>query len=122
MEDKSEYLIIKKSTIQQRINDLESKLVANPKNDENVDEFNLFWISKQNELHQVLSNSIPLIPEIEKAFDSGVNSVILKIINEKDNTIGHSKGFTTRKIGEWVEPYSREYIKQDYISNLKLDI
>ena len=37
MEDKSEYLIIKRSTIQQRINDLESKLVVNPKNDENVD-------------------------------------------------------------------------------------
>jgi len=122
MEDKSEYLIINKTAIQKRIDELETKIIDNPKMDEDIDEFNLFWITKQNELQQVLSNSIPLIPEIEKAFDSGVNSVILKIINEKDNTIGHSKDFTTRKIGEWVEPYSREYIKQDYISNLKLNI
>ena len=122
MEDKSEYLIINKTAIQKRIAELETKIIDNPKMDEDIDEFNLFWITKQNELQQVLSNSIPLIPEIEKAFDSGVNSVILKIINEKDNTIGHSKGFTTRAIGEFVEPYSREYVKKDYLSNLKLDI
>jgi hypothetical protein len=122
MEDKSEYLIINKTAVQKRIAELETKIIDNPKMDEDIDEFNLFWITKQNELQQVLSNSIPLIPEIEKSFDSGVNSVILRILNEKDNTIGHSKGFITRAIGEFVEPYSREYVKKDYLSNLKLDI
>ena len=44
-------------------------------------------------IEEILSQSTPLIPEIEKAFDAGVHEDYL-------NTIG----------------------KQDYISNLKLDI
>ena len=108
MDIQVEYVIIDKKAIENR---LEKLKVFQYHNQEAI-----------YELEQILSQSTPLIPEIEKSFDSGVNSVILKIINEKDNTIGHSKGFTTRVIGEWVEPYPREYVKKDYLSNLKLDI
>ena len=91
-----EYIIINKTAIQQRIEELESKIIPNPNFDGEIDSHNLLFIAKQNELNEVLSQSTPLIPEIEKAFDAG------------------------EEFGNGVSSFS--YNKQDYISNLKLDI
>ena len=94
--DEEEYIIINKTAIQKRIEELESKIIPNPNFDSEIDSHNLLFIAKQNELNKILSKSTPLIPEIEKAFISGCQS---------------ERRFTKR-IDE---------IK-DYISNLKLDI
>jgi hypothetical protein len=51
------------------------------------------------------------------AFDAGTKSVILQITNNDDNTIGYSKGFTTKKIGELIEPHVRIRDKEEYIEN-----
>jgi len=84
---KDELIIINKTAIQKRIEELENK--------KGIDTFedNCIFAEKQT-LKQLLSQSTPLIPEIEKAFDLG---------------------FST------PESYYKED-KQDYISNLKLDI
>lgn len=70
----NEYIIVDKTKILKRIEELESKLIPNPNNDFSIDSYNLLYIAKQNALHEFLSNSIPLIPEIEKAFIDGKNS------------------------------------------------
>jgi hypothetical protein len=66
MDIQVEYVIIDKKAIENR---LEKLKVFQYHNQEAI-----------YELEQILSQSTPLIPEIEKSFDSGVNSVILKII------------------------------------------
>lgn len=101
MKDKSEYVIINKTDIQNRL--------------EKLKDFPYHNGEQIYELEQVLANSVPLMPEIEKTFDSGVESVILRITNKTANTVGHSKGFTTRVIGEWIEPYPREWLKQAHL-------
>lgn len=101
MKDKPEYVIINKTDIQNRL--------------EKLKDFPYHNGEQIYELEQVLANAVPLMPEIEKTFDSGVESVILRITNEDANTVGHSKGFTTRAIGEWVEPYPREWLKQAHL-------
>lgn len=68
---KDEYIIINKTALQKRIEELESKIVPNPNFDSQIDSHNLLFIAKQNELNNILSQSTPLIPEIEKAFDAG---------------------------------------------------
>ena len=88
----TEYIIINKTAIQKRIEELESKIDPNDKKSNPI-----WWqhkgqlIEKEiNTLKQILSQSTPLIPEIEKAL--------------------YAKG-------AWFEDEV-----QDYISNLKLDI
>ena len=86
----SKYVIIDAETIQKRIDELENFYMTARKVGIIMDA-----IDKEIEtLKQILSQSTPLIPEIEKA---------------------------------WVDGFSRpdqdyEEQKQDYISNLKLDI
>ena len=83
--ESNEYVIINKAVIQQRIEELE----------EAEGFIKDFYNKAQLDcLKQILFQSTPLIPEIEKAFDNGVL------------TLGH-----------FVEKE-----KQDYISNLKLNI
>ena len=87
----SKYIIIDAESIQKRIEELEK---------EEVSEFSpgrRLWVNSEiKNLKEVLSQSTPLIPEIEKAFDVG---------SER---------------GEYGEGNANN--KQDYISNLKLDI
>jgi hypothetical protein len=87
----SKYIIIDAESIQKRIEELEK---------EEVSEFSpgrRTWVNSAiKNLKEVLSQSTPLIPEIEKAFDAG---------SER---------------GEYGEGNANN--KQDYISNLKLDI
>lgn len=101
--EENQYVIISKTAIQKRIEELESKIIPNPNFDSEIDSHNLLFIAKQNELNKILSKSTPLIPEIEKAFDAGYDLNTweqLEIPNEE-----------------------RDYLnEQDYISNLKLDI
>lgn len=111
--ENQEYIIVNKAAIQKRIEEWENKY-----GNEDIESSSEAFIL----MKEFLSQSTHLIPEIEKAFDVGVTSVILKIDNEEDNTVGYSKGFITKKTGESVELYPREQIKQDYITNLKLDI
>jgi len=84
-----EYIIINKTAIQKRIEELEKEY-----NQESEEHMKDWFLGQIESLKQTLSQSTPLIPEIEKAFDSGVL------------TLGH---FVDKE-------------KQDYITNLKLDI
>ena len=93
MED--EFIIINKTAIQQKIEELHKLCVEGeyPLSAFNVD------------LEHLLSQSVPLIPEIEKAFDIGS----LKTEQCYNKTNGFVSGIIHTD-------------KQDYISNLKLDI
>jgi hypothetical protein len=83
-----EYIIINKTFIEKRIEELEK----------DIEDINLLKSGELSAYKEILSQSTPLISEIEKAFDKGKNA-------EANNylTIGRD-------------------IKQDYISKLKLDI
>ena len=84
-----EYLIINKTAIQKRIEELEylRKHSSSDNND--------YYQGQIKALNEILSQSTPLIPEVEKAFEEGFDKCL------EDNTI--------------MNP-------TDYISNLKLDI
>ena len=87
--DKEEYIIISKKAIQKRIEELEKEqeLINEEKEPISLN----INLKKQILLREVLSQSIPLTPEIEKAWLDGNTSS------------------------------TRDY-KEDYISNLKLDM
>ena len=93
----SEYIIINKKTILKRIEELE-KAIPLDRGEE------AFKLGRLKELNKILSQSTPLIPEIEKAFDAGHNL----------------SGRTNFRKG--TKEYESYINKQDYISNLKLDI
>lgn len=97
-----EYIIINKSKILERIEELKlQKVNLNLAYDSEIDalgEINM----EINTLNNVLSNSTPLIPEIEKAFDKG-NYETLKHYDSNDKS-----------------GYLRD--KENYISDLKLNI
>lgn len=94
-----EYIILNKSIVEKKIDELEkSKKWLSP----DIDSSDYYGLeSKINLLKGLLSQSTPLIPEIEKAFDDGC-----KYGDSNCETGGNSKLPN----------------KQDYISNLKLDI
>ena len=94
----NEYIIVNKTAIQKRIEELESKIIPNPNFDSEIDSHNLLFIAKQNELNKILSQSTPLLPEIKKSYDVG--------------SYNHHSQYT--------EKY--DTLKQLYISNLKFDI
>ena len=87
-----ECIIVNKTAIQKRIEELENTLKYEPN-----PFLNTSYQTELNTLKRILSKSTPLIPEIEKAFDSS-----------------------------WFKAHgvmaNKEKEKQDYISNLKLDI
>ena len=97
---KDEYVIISKTAIQKRIEELESKIIPNPNFNSEIDSHNLLFMAKQNELNKIISQSTPLIPEIEKAY-----------------TKAFSEGIVFGMHTEYKYKTS-----QDYIANLKLDI
>ena len=100
---KDEYIIVNKTAIQKRIEELEKEyILLSNKSDRslsNIEEEREI-VGEQRALAKILSQSTPLTPEIEKAFDKGGN------VSEK--SYFNSKGY--------------KIVKQDYISNLKLDI
>ena len=97
----NEYIIVNKTLIQKRIEELETK--RNSEHKKGHDKSALRYENTILELKQILSQSTSLIPEIEKAFDAGYDLNTweqLEIPNEE-----------------------RDYLNtQDYITNLKLDI
>ena len=98
---KDEYIIINKSVIQKRIEELERLYKGCEKPSIQGTLYNQLGI----ELKKFLSQSTPLIPEIEKAFDSG------ELYGREDMQI---------TIGRVSEKNSFSVDKQDYISNLNL--
>lgn len=93
----SKYIIIDAETIEKRIMELEIRIIPNHNNNNSeIDNFNLLFIAKQNELNNILKQSTPLMPEIEKAYNAG------KLHNELSITFDNPQG--------------------RYISNLKLNI
>ena len=97
-----EYIIINKTAIQKRIEELENLLEDEPNPFINTD-----YNAELSALKQILSQSTPLIPEIEKAFDAGQFEEYKEISFD-----GGENYETVRIIKE----------KEEYISNLKLDI
>lgn len=88
---KDEYIIISKTAIQQRIEELEEE---QKQINEETEPISLnINLKKQILIREILSQSTPLIPEIEKAFELGA----------ANNANGKP-------------------LLSDYISNLKLDI
>jgi hypothetical protein len=101
----NEYIIINKTAIQKRIEELENDL-----KDEPNPFLNTSYQSELDVLKKILSQSISLIPEIEKAIEFG-----------KD--IRREKSFINNNYGSPFVDYedsTEETI--NYISNLKLDI
>ena len=97
---KEEYIVISKTAIQKRIEELENYTYAT----QNI------YLEGRNEgelscLLNLLSQSTPLIPEIEKAFDEARK---LKTFNLEDVPLDVKLGY--------------EVEKEEYITNLKLDI
>lgn len=88
----NEYVIFNKSLIEKRIKELEVLY----KNSEKPSIQGTIYNQLSLELKKILSQSTPLIPEIENAIDYGIRNF-----------------FGTKKHTE---------IREDYISNLKLDI
>ena len=92
---KDEYIIVNKTAIQKRIDDLIAEFRGKVG-------YNMA-LCEVDDLKQIISQSIPLIPEIEKAFDAGYDLNTfeqLEIPNEERDCLN----------------------TQDYINNLKLEI
>ena len=90
---KDKYAIINIETIQKRIEELESIIkIAEP-------DFKCVLVAEQVALAQVVSQSTPLIPEIEKSIKQGIRL-----------------GKTSQSV---IEQFER---KQEYINNLTFNI
>lgn len=104
---KDEYIIINKTAIQKRIEELERLY----KGCEKPSIQGTLYYQLNIELKKILSQSTPLIPEIEEAFNTGFY-----------------KGYNVGQADAQSHPLAltiANYIhkdRQDYISNLKLDI
>lgn len=94
---KDEYVIISKKVLLKKIKDLEEKYLIYMRLQE--EKLALSCKETQFELKQVLSQSTPLIPVLEDAFNKGVNWTL------PDQSVMEIK-----------------ISKKDYISKLKLDI
>lgn len=103
---KDEYIIINKTQIQQRIEELKlTQSRIDKKHD--YEEWNEFQ-KRINLLEEILSQSTPLIPEIEKAFTKG-------------ERYGWDSQKSIGNIDEMKEKIKLQSL-DNYISNLKLDI
>lgn len=98
----NEYIIINANTIQERIDETKS----------DIDDY----YGRRKLLNEILSNSIPLIPEIKKAFDAGTNH---------NKSIGCNANHTDKLCyckNDMDCSYPIYLLKQDYISQLTLEI
>lgn len=95
---KDEYVVINKKTILKRIEELKKDYDEKAK--VNDDQWCSIIAGQIIALKQTISQSTPLIPEIEKAFDAG------------------------RKLSNRSQLYTPDFYwtKENYISNLKLNI
>ena len=107
-----EYIVINLSKLKERIEELESKIVPNPNFDNEIDNYNLLFIAKQNELKQILSKSTQLTPLLQNAFDESRRQHSWAGGNLYGDGYNEEQDLTDFK-------YSTS---QDYINNLKLDI
>lgn len=111
---KDEYIIINKTAIQKRIEELEKQygLLSN-KSDRLLSDIEeeREIVGEQRGLSQILSQSTPLIPELEKAFDEGFH---------KGYGVGQGDA-RNHPLALTLANHIHEE-RQDYISNLKLDI
>ena len=114
--NKEEYIIINKSVLEKRIEELEDI-------EKNSTLKSAARIDTIRELKQIISQSTPLIPEIEKQSinfaKNLLNNTIIKAKSIEDIEEYHPKEYQLL-LGE-LEFYGKERFK-DYISNLKLDI
>ena len=69
---KEEYIIISKTATQKRIEELEQDLSSEKDCGDPIDYLLGEYKGNINALKQILSQSTPLIPEIEKAFNKGI--------------------------------------------------
>ena len=99
---KDEYIIINKTAIQKRIEELED-MKDDPDKLKDPRDWS-FVCGQLDILNFLLSKSTPLIPEIEKAWEHGY-------------TRGYNCAFCEINHSDCLTPN-----KQDYIENLKLDI
>jgi hypothetical protein len=113
-----DYSIIETEWINNYIQILSDKIKSAAKQPLTGDIYSIdSWTKQLEVLIKVKSKLKPLIPIVENAFDKGSNSVILKITNSEKNTVGWSKGFTTRLVGEFIELHPRIIDKENYINN-----
>jgi len=106
--NKDEYVIINKSKLLRKIEEMEKQrdeYSFNPNRTEDYYRYN----SMIKVVKQILSQSTSLIPEIEKAFDAG-----------QEFGTNMTLFYNTDKISR-VE-FESTFDKEEYISNLKLDI
>lgn len=94
--EENQYVIISKTAIQKRIEELENLLEDEPNPFINTD-----YNAELNTLKQILSQSTPLIPEIEKAFLAG------RSVDNIDSI-------------DVIKP--TYFQSEDYISNLKINL
>ncbi len=66
--ENQEYIIISKTAIQKRIEELEKQRLLELKDDF----YDTLYLGEINSLKQILSQSTPLIPEISKAYYAGI--------------------------------------------------
>ena len=66
--ENQEYIIISKTAIQKRIEELEKQRLLELKDDF----YDTLYLGEINSLKQILSQSTPLVPEIDKAYDAGI--------------------------------------------------
>lgn len=97
----NQYIIINKTLLEKRIEELERQIKES--SIEETGEYDFQCEDKIEELILVLSQSTPLIPEVEKAFDAG-----------------REWGYDTATNSD-VDSKTFDNL-EEYISNLKLDI
>ena len=109
----TEYIIISKTAIQQRIKELKATDTASWE----------YQLGQINTLNEVLSQSTPLIPEIEKHSIEFTKNLLNCTVSEA-KSIDNIKKYHPKEyqllLGE-LELNGKK-IFEDYISNLKLDI
>jgi len=104
----NEYIIVNKTAIQKRIEELERQIKES--SIEETGEYDFQCEDKIEELNWVLSQSTPLIPEIEEAIQFG------KDIRSEKSFINNNFGIPFLDYEDSTEETN------NYISNLKLDI
>ena len=108
----NEFVIINKTAIQKRIEELTFMIEIGEETNPDLIKACEYRIS---EIELILSQSKPLIPEIEKAFDEGQSRMQYKIIEKLGLKYQNEQVSQSTILN--MEVYS-----EAYISNLKLDI
>jgi len=103
-----EYVIINKSNLLKRIDELKKAQRENHFTE-------AIWAFAKQEVQKILSQSTPLIPVLEDAFDEGQNRMQHEIIEKLGLRYQNEQVSQTTIL-------NMEVHSEDYISKLKLDI